>query len=139
GFFERLEKSNGNYVLETAAGVRFEYNNDLRIDRIVDLNDNKISFTYDPDSGLLIIITDPVGKQYHLEYDEMNRIRVLQDNTADRKINFYYGDNGDLEEVDLLLQPDLVTGIDYRYLGANYPFELQHNLTEIIRFTGESV
>ena len=56
--------------------------------------------------GLLTKIRDPVGKEYSLEYDEMNRIVSLNDVTGERRITYHYGDNGDLEEVDLHLEPD---------------------------------
>ena len=121
GFFDRLEKSGGRYILETPEGIRFECNDDLRIERIVDLNGNQMTFEYI--GQLLTRILDPVGKEFILQYDEMNRIQLLFDKTGNRKIGYFYGDNGDLEEVDLFLDPDLVTGTDYRYLGVNHVLE----------------
>jgi RHS repeat-associated protein len=137
GFFDRLEKSGGLYVLETVTGVRFEYNEDLYIARIVDRNGNELTFAYT--DRLLTKIRDPVGKEFGLEYDEMNRIRALHDLTGDRTILYQYDSHGDLEQVDFLLQPDLTAGTDYRYVGPNHPLALQHNLQEIINAHGHSV
>ena len=138
GFFDRLEKQGDRYFFETAIGLRFEYNRDLYIDRMIDPNGNQILFRYN-ESKLLTRIIDPVGKEFLLEYDEMNRIHILYDKVGNRKIKYYYGDNGDLEEVDVFFEPDLIAGIDYRYLGPDYPNELQHSMTEIINPMGQSI
>jgi RHS repeat-associated protein len=136
GFFDRLEKSNGRYILEMTTGVRFEYNSDLLIERIVDPNGNEMIFKYT--EQLLTEIHDPVGKKFLLDYDSMNRIKSLYDVTSKRKVRYNYGDNGDLEEVDLDLKPYVTGGTDYRYLGPDYPSDIQHNLIEIIGPNGRS-
>jgi hypothetical protein len=96
-----------------------------------------MNFEYE--DQLLKKIVDPVGKEFVFEYDELNRIQALYDKTTKRTITYSYGDNGDLEEVDSFLEPDLIAGTEYNYLGIYRPFELQHNLTEIINPNGESV
>jgi RHS repeat-associated protein len=137
GHFDRLEKSSGKYILEMINGVRFEYNDDLYIERIIDLNQNEMLFEYT--DKLLTKIRDPVGKEFVIDYDTMNRITNIFDSAGKRNIGYTYGNNGDLEEVDLFLEPDLIAGTDYRYSGPDLPYELQHNLIEIISPMGQSV
>jgi RHS repeat-associated protein len=137
GFFDRLEKSGGMYILETETGVRFEYNDDLFIGRIVDPNGNQLQFEYT--NGILATVRDPVGKEFAFEYDELNRIRRLRDVTGDRSVLYQYGSNGDLEEVDFLFGSELSPGTDYRYLGSDHPVALQHHLHEIIDAAGHSM
>ena len=90
----------------------------LFISRIVDINGNEMKFEYK--DGLLTVIRDPVGKEFFFKYDEMNRIVSLEEKIGGRSISYHYGDNGDLEEVDLNLSPDLVAGTDYRYIGPHH-------------------
>jgi YD repeat-containing protein len=136
GFFDRLEKIGGTYVLFTVDGTRFEYNADNFVARIIDPNGNMIQFQYQ--GTLLTQIIDPVGKVYQLAYDELNRISVLTDITGERRVIYKYGDNGDLDEVDILHRDAIVTGVDYRYLGPDVPRELQHSLSEVIDALGNS-
>ncbi|MCW5970849.1 MAG: hypothetical protein KIT57_20280 [Blastocatellales bacterium] len=136
GFFDRLEKTGGCYILETPAGVRFEYGENLYAERITDRNGNTMTLRYD--GYLLVEIIDAVGRRFTLEYDSLNRITALRDHTGNRSVRYFYSSNGDLEEVDHLLG-DMVSGVDYRYSGAELPFELQHNLTHIISPKGECV
>jgi len=137
GFFDRLEKNGGRYTLETTGGIRYVYNEDLQIERIVDPNGNQFSFFYD--ALRLVRIVDPVGKEILIAHDSMNRIVELEDRTGGRRVRYTYTDNGDLEEVDLLFEPDLAAGTDYRYSGPDRPYELQHNLVAIIAADGETV
>lgn len=69
----------------------------------------------------------------------MNRTTSLLDVTGNRTIRYTYGDNGDLEEVDAFLEPDLIAGTDYRYSGPDTEYELQHNLIEVINPLGNSI
>ncbi len=137
GYFDRLEKAGGRYFLEMPTGVRVEYDEDLLAERIVDRNGNELTFSYL--GGRLTAVRDPVGKEFAFEYDRLNRITVLHDRTGDRRVGFSYGANGDLEEVDLLMPPDLAAGTDYRYLGPDVPDELQHNLVEMLDPYGRSI
>lgn len=136
GFFERLEKVGGRYTLSTRDGVRVEYGDNLYVERIVDPNGNAIAFEYD--GFLLARATDPLGKRFSFRYDALNRLIALRDEFGRREYRYDYTDNGDLLEVDLLTDDGFVAGIDYRYLGPDYPQELQHNLTQIINPDGET-
>lgn len=135
GFFDRLEKVGGRYVLETSAGVRIHYGEHLYVERIVDNNGNTMHFHYDDDT-LLRTVVDPLGKAFHLQYDPRNRLIALRDDYG-RELRYFYSDNGDLEEVDLITDDGFVAGVDYRYLGADALPELQHNLTALINAYGE--
>lgn len=137
GYFDRLEKSGGTYVLETINGLRFEYNDENYVDQIVDPNGNELTFAYD-DRNRLVKVTDPVGKQFRFEYDDRNRIEWLVDVVGGRRVHYTYGDNGDLIEVDRHFE-DRIASTDYRYSGPNNPRELQHNLLEVINASGETI
>lgn len=136
GFFDRLFKTGGGYVLEMADGTRVEYGANLFAERIIDSNSNTLDFKYT--DNLLTEIRDPVGKRFTIRYDELNRISTLRDETGAREVRYFYSDNGDLEEVDLVLGT-FISGVDYRYSGPDQRFELQHNLTHIIAPNGECV
>ncbi len=136
GYFDRLEKSGGRYVLESPRGVRIEYGESLFAERIVDPHGNTIHLHYD--GQLLTEIVDPVGKRLTLRYDTLNRLTNLRDEVGQRELRYSYSSHGDLEEADLVLA-DLVIGTDYRYTGPEVPVEMQHNLIEVISPTGESV
>ncbi|RQH03259.1 DUF6531 domain-containing protein [Natrarchaeobius oligotrophus] len=137
GYFDRLEKRGGTYVLETVEGLRYYYNEDRYADRIVDPNGNELTFEYDA-AGRLERVVDPVGKSLRFQYDERARIRWLIDEVGERRVHFAYTDNGDLEEVDLHLG-DRVSTTDYRYSGPDRPPQLQHNLEEIVNARGRTV
>src|SRR5439155_7763663 len=94
-----------------------------------------MSFEYD--EFLLRVVTDPLGRKFTFSYDPMNRLRVLRDETGGREVHYSYTDNADLFEVDLALGGGFVSSADYRYLGADFPVDLQHNLTQIINADGE--
>lgn len=136
GYFDRLERSGGRYLLESPNGTRVEYGETLQAERIVDLNGNAIVLRYE--EGLLTEIVDPVGKRFSLRYDELNRVAVFRDETGRREVRYSYTSNGDLEEVDLVFG-DSVIGHDYRYTGPDAPLLLQHNLVAIIGPTGETL
>jgi RHS repeat-associated protein len=137
GYFDRLEKSGGTYVVVTVAGLRFEYNESLYVSRIVDRNGNTMLFDYT--GGLLTLVRDPVGKEFAFEYDEQKRITLLHDLTGDRRVYYSYDSLGNLDEVDFGFEPDLVSATDYRYASADAPQALHHSLTEIVSGRGHSV
>lgn len=137
GYFDRLEKSGGTYVLETVNGLQYRYNDDNYIERIVDPNDNEMRFKYD-DRNRLVSVFDPVGKEFQFEYDARNRIEWLIDVAGGRRVHYLYGDNGDLIEVDKHFD-DRIVSTDYRYTGPDRPRELQHNLEEVINGAGETI
>jgi RHS repeat-associated protein len=136
GFFDRMEKVGGRYTLLTPDGTRIEYGENLYVARIIDRNNNTMMFEYD--AFLLRRVTDPLGKRFIFDYDEMNRLVRLRDEIGQREWRYFYTDNGDLLEADLVTDDGFVSGIDYRYLGPDYPVELQHNLTQIINPYGET-
>lgn len=131
GAFEKLTKENGLYVIELVSGVRIYYGTDLQAERIADLNGNQMLLQYDPDRRLTQVI-DPVGKQFLFDYDELNRLWRVRDVEGRREVLYTFGDNGDLEGVDIQPDGEQACETDYEYLGPDRPWELQHNLIRII-------
>jgi RHS repeat-associated protein len=135
--FEKLTKENGLYVLELVSGIRIYYGTEFQAERIVDLNGNEMRLKYDPDRHLMKV-TDPVGKQFLFDYDELNRLRRVRDEEGHREVLYTFGDNGDLEGVDIRPDGEEASETDYEYLGPDRPLELQHNLVRIINPFGNA-
>ncbi len=136
GFFDRLEKSGGEYELEMVSGVTIHYNVRLQADSLVDTNGNTVTLDYDPD-GRLTVVTDPVGKQFGFEYDELNRLRRVRDTEGKREIRYTFGDNGELEGVDVRADGEPPCETDYIYSGPDVPLDVQHNLIGVVNPLGQ--
>lgn len=93
-----------HYRLTTTDGTVYEYGQREGLERILDRNGNRITFsrngithsdgtgvtfTRDP-SGRITTITDPTGAQIHYQYDSQGRLRFVTDRTGGTT-EFVYG------------------------------------------------
>ncbi len=74
--FTVTKQNQTKYSFEQANSISFNENDPnateliyWRLSRLSDQNDNSITFTYDQETGNLILITDTVGRQITLSYD----------------------------------------------------------------------
>jgi YD repeat-containing protein len=114
-----------------------------RISRVVDRNNNMISFTYDA-QGRLSTITDTLSRNITVGYDVNNRITAVTDFTG-RQVVYTYDANGDLRSV----RSPVVTGTpnsndfpagkttSYTYSSGFADPRLNHNLLSIIDPKGQ--
>lgn len=136
GCFDELIKSGGVYRLVMATGVTVYYRGDtLQAERITDLNGNAVQIEYDVDDRLSRV-TDPVGKRFNFTHDSLGHLVDVSDSSGGRRLHFDYDSAGDLISAELIGDDGSIIETDYRYLGPDYPVELQHALVSVINQAG---
>ncbi|WP_340818400.1 RHS repeat-associated core domain-containing protein [Methanolobus sp. WCC4] len=139
GIHECLIKKSGKYILLSPEGRRIFYNENLKAERISDLNGNEILFEYE--DYLLIKIIDTSGREICLKYDDDRRLVRLIDKASDRWIQYEYDSAGRLVEVNHSTgrEEQFQRCHGYRYLGNLAPMGMENNIVEVIDPRGISI
>jgi RHS repeat-associated protein len=135
GFFDQLTKTAGVYRLQMVNGTTITYD-DLRVSLIEDRWGNTLTFSYA--DGLLVQVTDAVGKVFDIANDACGRVVEVADRIGGRRLAYAYDDIGNLVEADIFADADTAASTDYVYLGMNGPPGLEHNLVEVVAADGAS-
>lgn len=136
GFFDVLTKSAGVYRLRMVNGTVITYNDDLRVDSIVDTSGNALTFFYQ--DGLLVRVIDAVGRVLDFVNDPQGRVVQVLDRTGGRRLGYAYDDISNLIEADIFADKETAASTDYAYLGMDGPPGMEHNLIEVIGADGNS-
>ena len=124
-FFE-YDEVNDTFTLVRRNRVEYSFNVNDRLSSIKDRHGNSIMFDYDPyDPNLLSTITDDLGREISLSYNDDGFIETITD-FADRTWEYYYDpDTDDLIAVTGPSTVDYPNGLTTTYYYDN------HNLVSI--------
>jgi RHS repeat-associated protein len=125
-FFE-YDEVNDTFTLLKRSGTEYAFDVNDRLSTITDRNSNSIMFDYDPnDPNLLSTITDDLGREISLSYNDDGFIETITD-FADRTWEYYY-DPTNTDDLIAVAGPNTA---DYPAgLTTTYYYE-NHNLVSI--------
>lgn len=95
------------YLVTLPSQIKYYFNADKNLYRIVDTDGNEISISdIDVSSENKRTITDSVGQQYYVYYssnDEHKRVQKIVDPNANREVIYYYDENNQLQSATSIL------------------------------------
>jgi len=92
--YELIKNSDGTYTIVNRDGTRHELRNDGKVSRIIDKNNNQLTFEYSP-IGCLSRITNASGNYVTFQLGPNGKIASVSDNLG-RTITYSYDQNGNL-------------------------------------------
>jgi len=120
------KKTGSTYMIKEINGIIYELNADGKIFRIVDGNDNALTFTYNA-VGCLTKITNASGNFVSIQLGANGKIASISDNLG-RTVNYGYNQNGDLASFQ-----------DTLGNTTQYAYDNNHRLTKITNPRGNVV
>ena len=117
GEYSTLTKDKTSYTWRKKDGKRYIFDLTCKLSKIVDRNNNTISFTYDA-KGNLTKITDTAARVINLTYNAQNQITRVSD-FAGRNFDYAYDGTG-----------NLVSAADPAGNSITYQYDANHNITK---------
>jgi RHS repeat-associated protein len=134
GTHDRLEKVAGRYRLLTPDGLRIDYGDNLRAERLVDRNGNEIRLTWGGNPLVLERLVDTCGRTYRFAHDADGHLTGVYEDALGRETRYAYDTSGRLERVLRRTVEDgpLELVQAFRYRGEDAPRGLEANIVAII-------
>lgn len=120
------KNDDSTYTIKELDGTVYELNADGKISRIVDKNDNALTFTYDI-VGCLTRITNASDNYVDIQLGPNGKIASISD-ILGRTVNYSYDQNG-----------DLISAQDPVGNTTQYTYDNKHRLTQIIDPRGNTI
>lgn len=141
GVFDHLEKVAGRYRCRTPEGLRIEYGDHLRAERLIDRNDNQITLEWTGDPPQLVRLIDTCGRVVWFDHDDGGRLVGIRDDSIGRELRYVYDTDGRLQRVLRSVasgQPSELVHA-YRYWGDEAPPHLDANIVALIDGHGREI